>query len=427
LNRIKNDFQLDLTLGYFNHNLRGKESEEEVRFIKRFSETHKIELKVGTDNVLENSNVKKISIQESARELRYGFFEKLDREYNFDKIVTGHHKDDQTETVLMRFLQGNDISGMRGIPLVRDKFIRPLLWAERQEIERYAAERKIKHFEDSSNKKTDYLRNKIRHEVLPYLREILGTNIDLILQKHGDRFQYYDEIINYYTEKALNSLILRQEKDKIILDINSFKDYFTLLQQKVVAECVKRINNTDKPVGISDVEKVIGFINGTLKKKTLYIFTDTLVYKDRKNLYICVVKESDFEKNVEPGRKYEFDSEGFSFESHILGDVANVGSNSSLYNDKRGFDELVSMESLKGSLRIRYWNYGDSFRPLGMKYKKKISDFFIDLKIRPDMKKRIPILSDEEKIVWVCGIRIDDRVKLTEKTRQVIGLRYRQI
>ncbi|MCP4725970.1 MAG: tRNA lysidine(34) synthetase TilS [bacterium] len=422
---LSKEYNLDVTLGYFDHGLRGKESEEEGRFIERFAAEHGFRLKTGTDKVRENSLDKKISLQESARELRYRFFERLDSEFNYDKIVQGHHEDDQIETVLMRFLQGNDISSMKGIPVIRGKYVRPLLWASRNEIEQYASALKIEHFEDSSNKKTDYLRNRIRLNILPYLREALGTNIDLIINKHGEKFRHYDEVIKDYTERALESLIIKQEKDKIILDINSFKDYFTLLQQNVLFECLDRVKKAEKTYNITDVEKLISFINGTLKCKTLYISKEILVYKENKSLCICNIEDNYFEADVEFGRCYEFDSEGFSIESKILDFHQTADTDSSLITDKLGFDELINEECVKGPLKMRFWREGDSFRPLGMKYKKKLSDLFIDLKIKPDMKRKIPILLDEEKIIWICGIRIDDRVKITEETRKVVGLKYK--
>ncbi len=425
LNRFCKILKIDLVLGYFNHGLRGKESLNEEKFTAEFADHHDLRIFIGSDDVDGHSRKKKISIQESARELRYGFLNRLDSEFNFDKIATGHHRDDQIETVFMRFLQGNDLAGLKGIPVKREKYIRPLLWAEKREIENYAGILKIDHFEDSSNRKTHYLRNRIRLEILPYLRKKLGTNIDQIISNQGEKFRNYNEVINDQTEKALNSLILKQEKDKIILDIKAFMDYFTLLQQNVLFECISRMNRSEKTITSVDTAKVISLINGTLKRKTLYIFNEILVYIDNSSLCICRVKESDFEAEIEIGKNYDFPEAGFSFESRLIENSEYLETAGSFNVDRQGYDELIDASTIRGILKLRFWQDGDSFMPLGMNNRKKLSDLFIDEKIKPEMKRNIPILTDDEKIVWVCGLRIDDRVKLREMTGSVIGLKYR--
>ena len=428
LNNSKDELRIALVICYFNHNLRGAESAREEEFVKNTAAYCKLSLEVGTGDVETTAEKRGLSTQESARRLRYDFFERASKKFHADKIATGHHLDDQAETVLMRFLQGSGIKGLRGIPLQRQRYVRPLLWAKRSEIEQYAVAKGIHYFEDSSNKKTAYLRNQIRLEVLPYLREKLGTNIDLILVKHGRRFRSVSEMISDLSNQAFDRSIVQQGKDKIILDITSFKSYFMLVQDSVVCECFRRLGLHDSLRITHYSQKVLEFLNGTFKRKHMYITKDLYVHKNKDSLTISREHVHKFVQCVDLGKEYSFPEEKFRFHSEIIQPASSKQPVSLVDIKKRSsWDEVVDRGALVEPLTLRNWEAGDRFKPLGMQKSKKLSDFFIDLKIPPDVKKKLPILVDPEKIVWVCGIRIDDRVKVTKNTKEIVGLKYTDI
>jgi len=429
LHVFKKEFAIKLILAYFNHRLRGDESEDEEKFIKKTGVNYGIPLEIGTGDVLGAAKERGLSTQVSARFLRYDFFQKSAEKYDADKIATGHNYDDQAETVLMRFLQGSGIKGMRGIPVKRESYIRPLLWARRSEITKYADSKGICYFEDSSNIKTGYLRNQIRLEILPYLRKELGTNLDRILLNHGQRFQNVYELIDDLTVQAFDSSAVTREKDKIILDIASFKGYFKILQQSVLSECFKKLGETGNSLNFLYALSVLEFINGTFKRKYMYIFNGLYVYKDKNYVTIYREQNPSFEQFVEIGRKYSFDEDNFHFQSRVLGielDAANHSISEYKQTYKR-WDEIIDRRKLVEPLVLRTWKQGDRFKPLGMQQSKKLSDFFTDVKIPMHIKKQRPILVDQKKIVWVCGLRIDDRVKVTKNTKEIVGLKYTEV
>ncbi len=422
LNKFKNDLEIDLHLAYFNHNLRGDESIAEGKFIKKFAKDLNLSISTGTADLKSNAVDKNISIQESARELRYKFLKKTARKVKADIVATAHHKNDNIETILMRFLQGASPLTLRGIPEKREIYVRPLLWASKQELINYSRVQSISHFEDSSNSSIKYTRNKIRKNILPYLSKELGTNIDTILSNQISNFKEIEELVTGSSKTAYKDTVIRIEKSKIILDIKSYKSYFTLIRKNVLFDCFKHFSSIKQPSYISCFNKIDNFITGTKTRGFLYITNELLVYEKDNELHICREVNTCFEYPVTVGGENSFSELGFKL------DISEIKSPGSLEKSRKtGFEEIIDKGCTKGSLIVRNWRQGDKFIPLGMKNAKKLSDFFTDLKLKPDEKNRIPILTDDEKIIWICGRRIDNRVKVTSKTSTYLKLCYSEI
>ncbi len=422
LNTVMESMHLSLIVGYFNHNLRGDESNQEAKFVQEVCDTYGLQLEIGTGDVNQCAKEHKISIQEAARKLRYMFFEKIAECYNISKIATAHHSDDQTETVLMRFFQGGSLTSLRGIPIKRDKYIRPLLWVTRSDLEAYVQNNKINYFADSSNDKEDYLRNKIRLNILPYLREQLPHNIDLVLEKHGQKFQQISELADVLKKESYTAVLVSEEKDKIILDIASFKNYFSLIQQLVIQECFDRLGCYNDSVNEKHAKTVVEFIYDAGRKNSLNLNNEIILTVNKTSLVLSNLSVASFDFPIEYGLKYELPWEGHIFQSEIIDVSCKDIDYSTVRNEKNEWNELVDRNKINEPLRLRTWQAGDAFCPLGMNGTKKLSDFFVDLKIPLHLKNKYPVLTDREKIIWVCGLRIDDRVKITSKTQDIIGL-----
>ncbi len=422
LNTIMESMRLSLIVGYFNHDLRGDESKQEATFVQEVCDSYGLQLETGTGDVLHCAKEYKISIQEAARKLRYMFFEKSAEHHDVSKIATAHHGDDQTETVLMRFFQGGSIASLRGIPKKRDKYIRPLLWATRYDLEMYVQNNRIDYFADSSNNKEDYLRNKIRLNILPYLREQLPYNIDLVLEKHGQKFQQAAALANVLKRESYAAVLVSEKKDKIILDIASFKNYFSLIQQLIIQECFDRLGFYNESINEKHAKTVVEFIYDTRGKNSLNLNNEIILTISKTSLVLGYLSRTSFDFPIEYGMRYELPWEGHVFQSEII-DVSCKGIDySTIRNEKSEWNELVDRHKINEPLRLRTWQAGDAFCPLGMDGTKKLSDFFVDLKIPLHLKNKYPVLADCEKIIWVCGLRIDDRVKITSKTEDIIGL-----
>jgi len=428
--QVSRELGIRIVPAYFNHELRGEESEEEEEFIINIVREYGLEPKIGRGNVKKNAIEGKMSVQVSARQLRYQFLDETAAKYSAQKIATAHHYNDQIETVLMRFLQGASYKGLRGIPVKRGKYIRPILWAHRSKIEHYAKLHAVPHFEDSSNIKTTYLRNRIRHEILPYLEEKLAVNFDTVLSRHAERFRDISEMIDSLSAEALKDSLILGEKDKIILDIQKFRNYFTLLKQNVLFACFDIFKGIKHSEYNSLANRIIEFSDATKTRRHEYIGIDIFVERQNGGLHICRDKCGDFVEKIELGIENSFEDEcggRFCLTSEILKEARIQQFLQQLLTKDvvkdNDWDEIIDRQALAEPLSLRYWRKGDSFIPLGMTQKKKLSDFFSDLKVPLDERKRVFILTDREKIVWVCGYRIDERVRVTGKTKKMVGLK----
>jgi len=423
--------QMNLTVipAYFNHELRGEESREEELFIKRIIRKYGFTIETGKGEIEKRIKEKKVSLQESARYFRYMFLNEIAHKYSAHKIATGHHKDDQIETVFMRFLQGASYRGLRGIPVKREKFIRPLLWACRSEIEQYAENRSIEYFEDSTNRKTGYLRNMIRHEILPNVRKNIDINIDTVMIQQGKMFQELFELVNFMTKEAMEKCVITVKKGKIILEIPKFKNYFTMLKQNILFECFKNIQEIEEFHYKDLTQQIIELLNGTLTPRNRYISKGVYVKINGSQLIISGENRlENLKETIDLGKPYSNSNYNIYLESSVVSIrpdnefLEKIKTEKVLNSTK--WDELIDRKLLHEPFTLRYWNYGDWFMPLGKRQRKKLSDFFVDLKIPRIERKRIPILTDREKIVWICGLRIDDRVKVTKQTREIVCLKY---
>lgn len=417
LAREREAFGLTVIVGHFNHQLRGEESDEDERHVAQRARHYGFELYVERANTTEYARHHKLGIQEAARHLRYEFFDMLLLSSGFDKVATAHNADDNAETILLHLFRGAGVQGLSGIPIYRDdkRTIRPLLFAERREIELYAQEEHLAFRTDSSNEKDYYTRNFIRHHILPPVKEQINPGIVQTLHRSAELFRELEAFLSYTARQNLDLMIAKKTGEELMLSIPRLKGNPVLIQQYVIMLAGQTF--TGKSLEYSQVNAILDLTDG-LTGSWVSISKEHVVFRDRENL---VFRRTDpiaeFKISVQPNHRYEFDR--FRFASQIVDNRSLVlgGSSSAEYVNA---DRLADQE-----LVLRTWGDGDAFVPLGMKTKKKISDFFVDAKIPIYEKHHIPILETRQgEIIWVCGQRIDDRFKVTEDTKRVLKLEF---
>lgn len=417
-------FNFSVSAVYFNHNLRSKESQEEEKYINTELDKHGIKYFIGTSDVVKLAEDNKYSIQHAARNSRYKFFDQVVKSNDIDFVFTAHHRDDQIESGLMAYLKGSNLEGLSGIPKERGSFVRPLLSVSKKDVLDYSKLNQVSYIQDNSNSENKYLRNRIRNEILPFLKNNLDSNVEKIIFDHCEKFKEELELINYLVTVEFKKVVKSSSTSKIILDINLLRSYFISLRKRVLLECLKLISPENRFSYPDYIDKINNFLNGTLINKNLYISEDIFVTLSNDLFTIIRFNNSKYEFDVNLEEFYSFDDHNFTLE------LKNIDSKFRSNDKTKGdlsFDEIISKDKVIGKLKIRSWLPGDKFIPLGMENFKKISDFFIDLKLDPLEKATTPILVDEEKIIWVCGCRIDNRVKLCDKTNNLLGLNYDKI
>ena len=387
--------KLNFDIAHCNFHLRGEESDKEMFFVKNlpFLTGQKVFVKEFDTISLQQNSGK--SIEMIARELRYQWFDEIGKDYDY--IVTAHHANDNAETMIMNLLRGTGVRGLCGIPAKNGKIIRPLLAFTTKEIENYAQENHLEFCIDSSNLEDCFLRNKIRHHIIPELENI-NPNVIETFYKNSNLFQQQTQFFDTHIQQYKNQL-LQEKEDRIIVEINELQKIENL--PIVLYELLNLFGfNAD------DVENVLKSINSNSGKK---FFSEThILVKDRTHFILEKIEENKEDviliHSIEELENYGFSVEKKTYHSNFKA----CKSLNTIY---------VDADKLQFPLTLRKWKKGDFFYPFGMKTKKKLSDFFTDNKIDVLAKQKIRLLCSQNQIVWVVNERSDERFRVDGDTK----------
>ncbi|MEO5647438.1 MAG: tRNA lysidine(34) synthetase TilS [Chitinophagaceae bacterium] len=399
----------DFIIAHCNFNLRKEEVEQEVLLVKNLGVMYGMEVLVKEFDTASFASEQKLSIQVAARQLRYAWFAELLQERERRYILTAHHADDNIETLLMNFFKGTGIRGMRGILPGNNNIVRPLLFARKTELEDYARENGLDFAIDSSNLSDKYTRNYLRHHIVPLIENIYPNAEENLLgniERFRETEQLYDEII------LLNKKKLLEFKGN-----EAHIPALKLLKQKplstIVYELVKDYGYNSK-----QVPEVISLLNSESGK-----YIDSASHRILKNRkWIVISKRSD------PAARIIVINEGdkkISFENGIL-NIEIITAEKYKLAIEAGIAQLDA-SAITFPLLLRKWKQGDYFYPLGMKKKKKLSRFFGDQKLSKNDKERIWILEMDKKIIWIVGMRIDERFRVTDSTKNIFKISIKEI
>lgn len=400
LMHLLHQLNFDISLAHCNFKLRGKESDLDEAFVKELADDLNINYHSISFDTNAISKEKKISTQMTARELRYDWFENLVKENGYSNVLTAHQKDDVLETFLINFTRGTGLDGLTGIPEINKNIVRPLLIFSRNGIEKYAKENNIQWREDKSNASTKYMRNKIRHDVIPILKEINSSLMDsfqeTISHLKGSSDIIKDSIANIKSEATIF------ENDILKIDIEKIKELVN--PKAVLFELLKDYHFTEW----NDIVNLLDAQSG----KQIFSKSYRLV-KDRRYLLLVKVDNSDSNQTY---TIYNFDKQFISKELNLsFGTKKNSNKNSI----------QLDVELLKFPLTLRKWQHGDFFYPTGMKGKKKLSDFFNDEKMSIIEKEKTWILcNNNNAIVWVVGKRLDKNFQISTATKNMVSISY---
>ena len=389
-------------IAHCNFSLRAGESDMDEELVKQFASDEHLQFHSIRFDTETFAKKHRLSIQMAARQLRYEWFEEIMDKYGYDKTAVAHNLNDNIETLIINLVRGTGISGLTGMKPISNRIIRPLLFSTRQDIVRYCNKHRIIYREDMSNADTKYIRNKIRHQIIPVLKEI-NPSIEATLNETAERFTGLNEIVTDYLT-CLREMVAEQKNDIIKFNIILLKPY--LHNKTLLYELFKSFDvNNDQ---LNDLLKVIeGKTGGQILTGTHRII------KNRKEIIVTDEKKVDYS----------------SYNVEIIEEFANVpGIESAEYINVTDSFEMPSdpliacldSEKVSFPLIIRSWKPGDFFYPLGMKNKKKLSDYFINSKYSIIEKENKLILESDGRIVWIIGDRIDNRFRITRSTRKAL-------
>jgi tRNA(Ile)-lysidine synthase len=392
-------------LAHCNFGLRKEESERDESFVRQMARNYQVELHVRKFETREFARRNKLSVQMAARQLRYDWFGELMSRHGYARVSTAHHRDDQVETFLINLARGTGISGLRGILPLQGLVIRPLLFASAARIREFAAVENIGFVEDSSNKSLKYARNRIRHRVVPQMARINEAFPREIIRTI-EQLRDVESIYRRAVEDAENKLLIHQE-GRTIIPIDRLRKLSPL--RTWLFEFIRGYGFKS-----TDLSPIIGALD-EIPGKIFYSSTHCLL-KDRENLVI--EKRSD---QVPSEEEYYIDRADTEV-NHPFRMRMEWMPSSFPSIDKDPTLALLDADMLEFPLLIRRWKTGDSFRPIGMTGRKKISDFLTDQKVPRTAKKNVWVLCSSGEIAWVIGMRLSDRFKITIQTRTILQI-----
>ncbi len=394
--------ETELGIMHCNFSLRADESDKDEFLVKSFADEYDIPFFSRKFETKSYARSNGLSIQMAARELRYSWFEEVREENGYDLIAVAHNLNDNIETLIINLTRGTGIAGLTGMRPSNNKIIRPILFATREDITEYCNLNNIPFREDKSNKDTKYIRNKIRHLILPVLKEI-NPSIELTLNETAERFTGLNEIVNdYFTE--LKKRVLDYNDKSVAINISVLKEY--IHNRTILYELFKPYGVTN--VQITDLIKVIeGKTGGRI------ITESHRIIKNRKEL---IISDEDTQNDI----NYIIDDINDFARVPCIASAGYIQTDGKIVIPSDPFIAYLDSEKISFPMLIRKWKPGDHFYPLGMKQKKKLSDYFIDNKYSIIDKETILILELKGEIVWIIGSRIDNRFRITKSTKKAL-------
>jgi tRNA(Ile)-lysidine synthase len=398
LSRLMKELNYNISLAHCNFSLRGLESDEDETFVNQLADKLSIPIFIKTFETKKYAAEHKVSTQVAARNLRYHWFNELKDENLYDYILTGHHLDDDLETFFINLSRGTGIRGLDGIPSIINSIVRPLLNFSREEILQFAERKNLNWREDSSNASRDYLRNKLRLDVIPNYKEIDSRVLNNFKTTQKNLRMSQNLIDDYMT--LIKNLVITQVNNEYHFNVNQLKS----------------LPNTDGllyellfPFGFNawnDISELLSAQTG----KQIFSKTHRLI----KNREVLILAEINLEEISEVVVKEGTEEIYFPF--HLVFSKVNKiieTHENTVYLDR---------DKISFPLELRHWKEGDAFYPFGMKGKKKLSKFFKDEKLSLVAKEKIWLLCSENEIVWVVGMRLDDRFKTDDNTNEILKI-----
>ena len=434
LHGLSAELQLSLHVAHLDHMLRGVESQEDARYVFSRAESLALPCTVESRDVAAYRDARRCSPEEAAREVRYSFLREVARRVDAVAVVTGHTRDDAVETVMLHILRGTGVHGLRGLEPASSypypqqggvdrqapTLLRPMLHVSRSEAEGYCRAVGVEPREDASNASTAYLRNRIRLELLPSMRQLNPRVDDALLRLSGLAAEDDDHLL--FIARGLWQRIATNSKDRVHIEAEAFLESSPALQSRLIFETMVQLAGTARDVTaehIAAVRDIAAHASGRQVD-----LPGDITWR-REHMALTAFRRG---SAVDPARSLMPESP-VALDVPGVVDVAGGRVTASLIAPGDGEADSpqvahIDAERAGNRLFVRRRTPGDRFRPLGMADEKKLQDFMVDAHIPLDERDRIPIVCSSTHIVWVAGWRVDDRVKVTRGTRHVLRLEF---
>lgn len=419
---IKKELEFNIHIVHINHGVRGVDAKSDQLFVEGKARELGLPYYTKNVNMVEYGKQKGISAEEAGRELRYGFFREVLAKVGGGKIAVAQNMNDQAETLIMRFFRGTGVDGLKGMEFSVGDIIRPILGIGRGEIETYIGKNNINTVLDKTNLMPIYTRNKIRLELIPYIEENFNPNIVNTLWRTSTISTVDSNFLEKYSKERYTNIVKKEDKDNVTLDSRKFLGEDKSIQQRIIRNAILGVNNSLQGISEAQISSVLNMFLADETGREYHLSNNIIARTSYEDLIIEKNKfkgEKDYLYNLEMKGITNLEGLGYSFHVRLLAreelNMINKEKN------VRNFD----FDKIKGDLRIRNRKNGDRIIPFGMKGTKKIKDYFIDEKIPKELRDKVPLILDDENILWVVGYRTNEIYKVTEDTKMILEIEYK--
>lgn len=423
LYRLKEKMNIEVYAAHLNHQIRGLEAQKDALYISQICEDLGITSFVKAINVPEYCKEQGVSLEEGARTLRYEMFEEIKQKTKSNKIAIGHNRNDQAETVLMRIMRGTGLQGLRGIEYIRDnKIIRPILDIERSEIEAYCEKYELNPRIDKTNLESIYTRNKIRLELIPYMKDNFNPNVIESIVRMTNSLKSDSDYIDLEAEKSFKEVSTLKE-DSVEISLPKYSNLHNAIKVRVLRSAIKHIIGDTNFVDQKHIEDIIELECESKLNKMLNLPRGIFAYR-RKNIIILTTKEIvseeiDFCYNIPSNGFIKIKELNLVLETQKM----SIDRYKSIKLDKtsKGFD----FDKIKGGIVVRSRKQGDKIKLAGGS--KKVKDLFIDLKIPREDRCKVPVITDDEGILCVGDYKTSENYKIDSETKEVLKISFKKL
>ncbi|ABW17993.1 tRNA lysidine(34) synthetase TilS [Alkaliphilus oremlandii] len=420
LYQLREEYNLELYGAHLNHNFRGIDAQVDAQYVANLCEELNILCFIKSMDVPQYAKEKGLSSEEAGRILRYEFFDEIAEQVGANKIAVAHNENDQAETVLMRLLRGTGLQGLTAIHINRGRIIRPLLGVDRKSIEEYCEKYQLSPRIDKTNLESIYKRNKIRLELIPYLEEHYNPNIIENLVRTAEILKEDFDFIEEQSREIYSGLMTNQNEFSLTLPLEAIRNLHPAIKSRVIRLAAEQLLGRQEILEYKHVQNVLDLVEkGATGKKTA-LPLGLIAKISYENL--CFTTEAEESRAYE----YELPLEDFLYLEELDGTfearVFERNQTQEISRDK--YCKCFDYDQIKNTLNVRNRREGDKFYPLGLTGSKKLKDFFIDYKIDRDERERMPLVCDGNEIMWVVGLRISEKYKITDKTTRILEVTF---
>ncbi len=417
--RLRESWGLQVSAAHLNHALRGADSDADEAHCRQVCADWRVPFFSRRVEVLRQAQERHVSVEMAAREVRYAFLEEVADAVEADVIALGHTRDDQIETVLLNLVRGAGIDGLAGMPMRRGRLVRPLLHISREQIRAYCTMQNLPSVEDLSNLDERYSRNRIRHVVLPQLR-LLNSGVDSAIERLSvlahDEEQWWKD----YLRLLEPTFTLRRSDQEWQVSLEWLAGKPPALQRRVIRYVVRELSPEGRELQFEQVERLREAMNSGGQCGVTLHGGNVRVAVGKRTLR-AMVKRGEVTTAYEMVVQLPGTTPVPCVHVTVYAEYSALPDASQWRRDN--WEVWCDASQIRGRLVVRSWRQGDRLQPLGLSGHRKLSDIFIDRKVPPSLRRCLPIVCDDEGIVWVVGICLADRVRCTSETEQTVHLR----